>query len=117
MNTEALIIQHLSRHLAEGVKAYAQIPATRPPTFVTVERTGGARTHLDDTATLAIQAWAPTRRSAAALADEVASIVMRAWELPQVGRVSVESVYNFPDPASACPRYQLTVVVSVFPGA
>lgn len=92
-----------------GVPVSGQVPAQRPPRFITVERTGGNRTHLWDSPMFAVQAWAATEAEASALADEVADAILR-WQLDAaVAYADVRSVYAFPDPDSRVPRFQLTV--------
>lgn len=92
-----------------GVPVSGQVPAQRPPQFITVERVGGARTHLWDHPLFAIQVWAQTQADAVALADRVAALLMD-WQMqPYVASADVQSVYAFPDPDSRVPRFQLTV--------
>jgi hypothetical protein len=86
-----------------------QVPAQRPPRFITVERVGGERTHLWDHPLLAVQVWAQTQADAVALADRVAALLMD-WQMqPYVASADVQSVYAFPDPDSRVARFQITV--------
>ncbi|QPK80818.1 DUF3168 domain-containing protein [Schaalia sp. ZJ405] len=117
MNTEALFLRFLKDRYPKA-PAFVDVPAKRPQRFITVERTGGRRDSLSDKVTLAVQAWAETRAQAALLADEVTQLLLDApLTLPTLASVDVLSVYNFPDPDSENPRYQMTVVATVFPGA
>lgn len=92
-----------------GMSVSSRVPETRPARFITVERTGGQRTHLWDSPMFAVQAWAATEAEASALADEVAVAILD-WQLtPVVAYSDVRSVYAFPDPDARVPRFQLTV--------
>lgn len=107
-SSTAALIAYLKRKFP-GVPVSNRVPQDRPKKFITVERTGGRRTHLWDSPMFAVQAWAPTEGEASALADEVAGAVL-AWQLdPIVAYSAVSAVYAFPDPDSRVPRFQLTV--------
>lgn len=102
------LIAYLTRMLP-GTSVSSRVPGLRPQRFITVERTGGQRTHLWDSPMFAVQAWAATEAEASALADEVADAILR-WQLdPIVAYSDVRSVYAFPDPDARVPRFQLTV--------
>ena len=93
----------------EGIPASTLTPADRPDRFITVERTGVEyATDGIDRPSLAIQFWAPTMTEAAQLAQLLSLRVLPAvYDLPDVGRFSVDSVYDYPlDERS--PRYQIT---------
>lgn len=107
MNVEAWLIAHLSEAL--GVPAYADVPEERPSEFVTVERTGGASELFRDMPTVAVQCWAVTRYEASEMALKARDACMDYGSAPNVCRVSVQSMYDFPDPDSRQPRYQLVV--------
>lgn len=110
--SEAIIIGALK---ALGHPVSGDVPAERPQRFVTVERTGGKQTPYVDHGTFAVQAWADTRAKAGELAQTVAAnITMRlAKDNPNIAQASVESMYNFPDPDSATPRYQITMTAII----
>lgn len=97
------------------VKAFVQVPASRPEKFVTIERTGGKIDAFSDAPTFAVQAWAPTKAEAAALAAQ-AAIAIDGWPktAPEVADATVESLYDFADPDSRSQRFQLTAHVIVF---
>ncbi|WP_040595119.1 hypothetical protein [Timonella senegalensis] len=110
VNAEPLVIAELNRVKGVGF-ASADVPATRPKAFVTVERVGGPRElHLDHPR-LAVQCWSDTRHKASELASEVAEIIREMVVHPNVGRVAISSIYNFPDPSSGSARYQMTVEI------
>lgn len=107
-SSTAALIAYLTQRFP-GTSVSNRVPETRPQRFITVERTGGQRTHLWDSPMFAVQAWAATEAEASALADEVANAILD-WQLdPIVAYSDVRSVYAFPDPDSRVPRFQLTV--------
>lgn len=107
-SSTAALIAYLKRKFP-GVPVSNRVSKDRPKKFITVERTGGRRTHLWDSPMFAVQAWAPSEGEASVLADDVAGVVL-AWQLdPIVAYSAVNAVYAFPDPDSRGPRFQLTV--------
>lgn len=114
MDSTALMREALSSYLYP-VRAFAQVPTLRPDKFVTVERTGGKIDAFSDSPTFAVQAWAPTKAEAAALAEQVA-LAIDSWPAiaPEVADATVESMYDFADPDSQSQRFQLTVHASLF---
>lgn len=114
MTAEATLIRFLNEY--GSLPAYGDVPATRPSRFITLERTGGQRTRVVDEGTFAVQVWAASRAEAMLSADETASLLIQAPTLVDaVASLDVLSVYNFPDPDSGAPRYQLTVTAVVMP--
>lgn len=114
MDSTALLRGMLEAYLYP-VKAFVQVPASRPEKFVTVERTGGKIDAFSDSPTFAVQAWAPTKAEAAALAAQ-AAIAIDSWPktAPEVADATVESMYDFADPDSRSQRFQLTVHAILF---
>lgn len=114
MDSTALLREMLDASLSP-VKAFVQIPATRPEKFVTIERTGGRIDAFSDAPTFAVQAWAPTKAEAAALAKQAAAAIDN-WPVsdPAVADATVESLYDFADPDSRSQRFQLTVHAVIY---
>ena len=110
VNVEALTIAHLNA-TADLPEAFMDIPADRPASFITVERTSGERNTFRDLPVLAVQCWHETRYQASELAGLVGDRLERLIDHPQVGRVVVNSAYNFPDPESGQARYQLVAEI------
>ena len=110
MPFEYELIQWLSNQPElKAIPVSSHPPAERPNRFVTVERTGGSQDALTDTPNLAVQCWARSEVEAAWMAELVANIVFpRVYELPDVGKFTVGSVYSYPLDETQ-PRYQLTV--------
>lgn len=107
-SSTAALIAYLARRFP-GTAVSNRVPARRPERFITVERTGGQRTHLWDSPMFAVQAWAASEAEASALADEVAVAILDWQREAFVAYADVRSVYAFPDPDSRVPRFQLTV--------
>lgn len=109
----------LLRGMLEGavspLRAFAQVPDSRPEKFVTVERTGGKIDAFSDSPTFAVQAWAQTKAEAADLAEKVAAVI-DSWPQtnPAVADATVESMYDFADPDSRSQRFQLTVHAVIY---
>ena len=82
---------------------------------MTIERTGGRIDAFSDAPTFAVQAWAPTKAEAAALAKQ-AAVAIDNWPVsdPAVADATVESLYDFADPDSRSQRFQLTVHAILF---
>ena len=93
MDSTALLRKMLEAYLYP-VKAFVQVPATRPEKFVTVERTGGKIDAFSEQTASAIDSWPMTE--------------------PSVADATVESLYDFADPDSRSQRFQLTAHVIVF---
>lgn len=108
VNVEALLIAALNA--VDGLpEAFPDVPGTRPAAFITVERVGGGYADVRDLPLVAVQCWAGSRYDASELAAAVARVLKNlAHTHPQVGRVGIESVVNFPDPDSKQARYQVT---------
>lgn len=114
MDSTALLREMLDASL-RPVKAFVQVPASRPEKFVTIERTGGKIDAFSDSPTFAVQAWAPTKAEAADLAKQAAAAI-DSWPktAPEVADATVESMYDFADPDSQSQRFQLTVHAILF---
>ena len=106
MNVEQQLINTLK---ADGYDAYASAPNPMPASFVTVERTGGGSRDQIDSPTLAVQCWAKTRKAASDMADCVRKDLVAMTGTGGFGAITVQSIYNWPDPSTRMARYQLTV--------
>ncbi|MDR1954286.1 MAG: hypothetical protein LBQ21_07460 [Clostridiales Family XIII bacterium] len=116
MSIETKLIEWLSSRLAVPVSA--DVPEVRPPSFVTVERTGGDTVRayggalVQDNPEMAIQCWAHTRAEAESLACAVDDLLPTFAYEPHIGRVARNSLYNFPDETGHVGRYQLVVDIT-----
>lgn len=114
MDSTALLREWLGSYLPQ-VQIVTQVPATWTGKLVSIERTGGKIDVFSDSPTFAVQAWAPTKAEAAALAKQAAAAI-DGWPqvAPEVADASVESMYDFADPDSRSQRFQLTVHAILF---
>lgn len=111
-NLERLTVDWINSH-GHGIPASMNVPEPRPREFVTVERTGGSETPFMSTGTLAIQCWSTTRFKASELARRTARILFDMPVLAQVGAVSINGLYDFPEPdPPRQARYQITVEIT-----
>ena len=106
MTIEEYIVSYLNTEL-EDVPVSGDAPATKPASFVTVEKTGERIKNYVPRATIAVQSWAPSRASAMALNERVKEKMLFMPEAPTVvSKCSLNSEYNYPHEASKHPRYQ-----------
>lgn len=104
MIIEIIVLNYLSEHAS--VPVYLERPARKPPRFILVEKTGSGRSdHLNE-ATIAVQSWAPRLTEAAALNEEVKTLMDNLIELDSVSRSQLNSDYNFTNTADKQYRYQ-----------
>ncbi|MBQ6328234.1 MAG: hypothetical protein IJI35_04395 [Kiritimatiellae bacterium] len=90
-NVEAAIVAHLN---TEGFSCFADVPEEPPPSYVTVDRTGGTHSEYVDSATVAIDCVAPSRYAASQLAIEVDDAMPALVSQPRISRVDKESIQN-----------------------
>lgn len=115
MNVEASIIQWLNadEQLAD-CKASADVPASRPQQFLTVELTGGQKSRYKATPLVSIDCYSTSRYKASELAENI--VVPRLMAMPygvsEIADVSIESVYNNPEPGPPQhPRYTINISI------
>lgn len=101
---EPTIIAYLSEQL--DVPVFGMVPPDPPATMVTVEKTGGSRANLIDTATIAVQSWATSIEEAAQLNDQVKAVMAASVELDTISSCDLEADYNYTDNVRKRPRYQ-----------
>ena len=113
VDPQAMLMDYLRTHLS--CEVVAQVPSKRPASFVLVERTGGRYTRFADYPDFAVQAWGLSKAEASALAQTVAKLI-DDWPaaVSAVAEASVESIYDFTDPDSRTPRFQLTAHAVLF---
>jgi len=102
---EVVLLNYLSTVLAP-IPVYTEIPAERPEKFVTLEKTGGSRMNLLETATIAFQCWAGSLYEAADLCRTVKSVMDASIALDDISRAEYVSDYNYTDSARKEYRYQ-----------
>lgn len=101
---EMTIIKYLSDKL--DVPVSAERPETPPKSYVIVEKTSGGITDHIETSTIAIQSYADTLYNAAFLNETVKTCMENASSLDEVGRVKLNSDYNYTNTMTKDYRYQ-----------
>lgn len=102
---EEIIIEYLSGAL--NVPCYMERPDKDIPTrYVVIEKTGGSmNNHIED-ATFAIQAYAGSMYSAAALNESVKRAMLDIIALDSIASCKLNSNYNYTDTSTKQYRYQ-----------
>lgn len=108
MDAERVTVDHVNAS-SIGAPAYYDVPRDRPDSFVVVERTGGESGEgATERAMIDAQCWAPTRESAAALAERLkSSIRTMPGEVTDVAGYRISSTYRDRDIESGTPRYHV----------
>ena len=101
---ETILLDYLNA--TASVPAYMERPEVPPASYVLVEKTGSSRSNHINQSTIALQSYAPTLYQAAALNEEVKTLMDESIELGSVCRAQLNSDYNFTDTASKGYRYQ-----------
>ena len=102
---EAYVIAYLNKAL--DVSAYGDVPKMDTSgRFVTVEKTGSARSNHIDWATIVVQSWAESRAEADKLNEAVKAAMLRLAAQPEICRCQLSTDYNYPDLPTKSPRYQ-----------
>lgn len=103
MMIELTIKQHLESVLS--VPVYMERGATAQR-YVVFEKTGSGKTNRLPSSTFAFQSYAESLYQAAVLNDLVKSAVESLVELDAIGKVQLNSDYNYTDTATKQYRYQ-----------
>lgn len=106
---ETEIIEYLGATLELPV--YAEVPASNqnPPAdyFIVVEKTGSSRINLINTATIAVQSYAPSLFEAASLNESVKHAMFDIIkESDTITRCQINSDYAYTRVETKQPRYQ-----------
>ncbi len=101
---ELIIHQPLTSVLEEPV--YIGYPDNAPARFVLIDKTGSSKTTRLPSATFAFQSYAESLYQAAVLNEKVKAAVESMEALPEVGKVKLNSDYNFTDTTTKQHRYQ-----------
>ena len=102
---ELIVLEHLMTKL-NMTDVYMEVPDNPPKKFVVIDKTGGGRKNLICSATLAIQSYDETLAKAAVLNKDVKAAMYDLAENINVGKVALETDYNFTDTSTKRYRYQ-----------
>jgi len=95
------------------VPAYMEKPADNTPTrYVLMEKIGGSKENCLPSSTFAFQSYAESLYQAAALNESLKSAVESLVELNEIGKVKLNSDYNFTDTVTKQYRYQAVYDIS-----
>lgn len=104
MMIEVTILNHLKSKLP--VPVYLESPENQPSKYVLFEKTGSARSNHLLASTFAFQSYAGSLYEAAYLNEQLKQAVDSLIELAEIGRVTLNSDYNFTDTTTKKYRYQ-----------
>lgn len=101
---EKVVLKFLNENMS--VPAYMEEPEEQPERYLLIEKTSGGKRDGLQTATLAIQSYAPTLEQAAELNEEVKNVMEEIENQNPVSRAALNTDYNYTDTATKRYRYQ-----------
>lgn len=101
---EKIVLDYLSSELSSIV--VMERPEEPPAKYHIIEKTGSGSVDHIDSATIAIRSYAPSLLEAAQLNEAVKTAMESITELANVGKVKLNSDYNFTDASTKEYRYQ-----------
>ncbi len=101
---ETVIKQFLDDHLS--VPAFLERPEKPPKKYVLFEKTSSSKRNQLLSATFAFQSYAGSMYQAAELNDELKDVVEDMITLNEIGKIKLNSDYNFTDTTTKEYRYQ-----------
>ena len=101
---ETTVLDYLSSVLPEPCSL--EVPERPPVRFVVLEKAGSSRKNFINTATFAVQSYAPSLFEAAELNERVKAAMDDLILLPDIFSAKLDSDYNFTDTATKKYRYQ-----------
>lgn len=102
---EKVLFDYLSDALP-GVPVKMERPDKPPKRMVLIEKTGSSRNNRIESATVAIQSYAPSMFGAAELNQQVKAAMDNIVQLDSVARCELNSDYNYTDLNRKEYRYQ-----------
>ena len=117
VNVEAALVARLRSVLS--VQVGTRVPSSRPDRFVVLSRAGGDRSNLvQSTPRVLVECWGTTDAAAWSLVQDAWAAVdaVDGEALTQgvwVARVDLTEPVNYPDDATASPRYQFIATLTV----
>ena len=112
MIIEIYICQYLNR--VSGTPAFGEIPEQAPESFFVVEKLGSVRENLIDSATIAVQSYAPSKLAAAVLNEQLKELMEHLPEEPEISACELNSDYDHTDTDSKRYRYQAVFDITYF---
>lgn len=102
---EIIVMDHLKAQLSID-EVYMEVPDKPPKKFIVIEKTGSKRTDYINSATIAVQSYDETLYKAAQFNEIVKNAMFRLVENNSIGKVALETDYNFTDTSMKRYRYQ-----------
>ena len=97
--------------------AYMELPGNLTGSCYIIEKLGGGRDEYIDTATVAIQTYAPSMYMAASASETMINAMLTDFEaLPNITKVELNSSYNYPDTKIKYYRYQAVFDIHYYGG-
>lgn len=112
MIIEVFVCGYLNR--VSGTPAFGEIPKQAPESFFVVEKLGSGRENLIDSATVAVQSYAPSKLAAAVLNEQLKEIMEHLPEEPEISACELNSDYDHTDTDSKRYRYQAVFDITYF---
>lgn len=109
---EKTVCDYLNDHA--DIPAYLERPRQKPVRFLLVEKTGSGRSNHLNTATIAVQSWAPSLYEAASLNEAVKTLMDNLIELDRISRSQLNTDYNFTNTADKQYRYQAVYDITYY---
>lgn len=101
---EKIVLGYLTAVLE--VPAYMEHPRAEPESYVLIEKTGSRTSNRIESATLAVQSYAPSMYEAATLNYRVKRAMEASVGLATISRCVCNSDYNYTDISQKKYRYQ-----------
>lgn len=112
-DAEKVVRQYLLPLMAPGTKIASRVPNPRPPVWLRVMRTGGAReSRFVDRPQITLEGWGPDEDTASKMLEDARTFLNAAGG--QIfGVEEVGGPANLPDPTTAQIRYTMTLWVRI----
>lgn len=109
---EVIVLRILAARLPEQI--YAEYPPDPPAAFFVLDKLADREARFVNTASFALQAYAPTKLAAARLIAGAREALDALLMLPEVSRMQPENEAPFPDTRTKAYRYQATFDVTYY---
>lgn len=102
---EKTVIEWLKTEISD-VGIFGERPEEKPASYILILKTGGGKQNHINTATIAVQSYAPSMYQAAQLNETVKAAMERIILLDEISRCQLNSDYNFTNNETKEYRYQ-----------
>ena len=112
MIIEVFVCQYLNEK--SGTPAFGEIPEQAPERFYVVDKLGSNRENLIDSATVAVQSYAPSKLEAAVLNEQVKELMLAMTDCKEISSCTLNSDYDHTDTDSKRYRYQAVFDITYY---